>query len=55
MCIATYVLPCTVLKTVLLNHKLNLKVRQGSPYLDARVGKLKKRGKKGFAYVLTKV
>lgn len=55
MCIATYVVPCTVLKMVLFNHKLNLKVRQGSPCLDAKVGKLKKREKKGFACVVTKV
>lgn len=50
--------PCTGLKMMLFNHKLNLKVRQGSPCLEARVGKLKKRAKKkkkGFAYVLTKV
>lgn len=40
---------------MLFNHKLNLKVRQGSPCLDAKVGKLRKREKKGIAYVLTKV
>lgn len=41
-----YVVPCTGLKMILFHHKSNLKVRQGYPCLDARVGKLKKREKK---------
>lgn len=48
-------MPCTVLQMLPFNHKPNLKVKQHSPCFDAKVGKLKKTAKTGFAYVLTEV